>query len=178
LQEVLGSNFAGVPVKKPARNAPLVAHILARGHIDIKAVKMALYGFFVAAPLGHYLVGTLQKLFAGRTGTGARIGQILASNLIIAPIQTTAFLASMAVISGARTVHEVMRTVQAGFFSVIRVSWVVSPLSMTVAQNFLPVELWVPFFNFIQFVLGTYFNARVKQLRMAAIKRQEEESDE
>jgi peroxisomal membrane protein 2 len=178
LQEVLGSNFAGVPVKKPARNAPLVAHILARGHIDVKAVKMALYGFFVAAPLGHYLVGTLQRVFAGRTGTGARIGQILASNLLIAPIQTTAFLASMAVISGAKTIHEVMRTVQAGFFSVIRVSWVVSPLSMTVAQNFLPVELWVPFFNFIQFVLGTYFNARVKQLRMAAIKRQQEEGDE
>jgi peroxisomal membrane protein 2 len=88
LQEVLGSNIAAVPVKRPPKNAPVIAHILARGHIDIKAVKMALYGFFIAAPLGHYLVGALQKAFAGRTGTGARIGQILASNLIIAPIQT------------------------------------------------------------------------------------------
>jgi peroxisomal membrane protein 2 len=48
---------------------------------------MALYGFFISAPLGHFLVGALQKAFAGKTGTAAKIGQIVASNLLIAPIQ-------------------------------------------------------------------------------------------
>jgi len=79
---------------------------------------------------------------------------------------------------------------------------------MTVAQKFIPVEvltippsrkrllngfiqLWVPFFNAIQFVLGvrmcmhfffrlcsqsipiqTYFNMRVKALKMAAAKKE------
>jgi peroxisomal membrane protein 2 len=85
---VLGSNLAGVPVKKPAKDAPVIAHVLAQGHIDLKALKMAVYGFLVSAPLGHFLVGALQKGFAGKSGTSARIGQILASNLLVAPIQT------------------------------------------------------------------------------------------
>jgi len=50
---------------------------------------MALYGFFVSAPLGHFLVGLLQRAFAGKTGLKARLAQLLASNLLIAPIQTT-----------------------------------------------------------------------------------------
>jgi hypothetical protein len=62
---------------------------LARARIDSKAFKMALYGIFVSAPLGHLLVGLLQKAFAGKTGLKARLGQLLASNLLIAPIQVT-----------------------------------------------------------------------------------------
>jgi len=179
LQEVLGSNIAHMPVKKPAPNAPLLLQLLARSHIDMRAVKMAIYGFLVSAPLSHYLVGLLQKAFAGKTGTGAKIAQIVASNLLVAPIQTAAYLASLAVISGARSVDEVVNTVKAGFFSVIRITWITSPIALTIAQRFIPVELWVPFFNAVQFTLGTYFNARVKQLRLNALaKKVEKEKEE
>ena len=61
---------------------------LTAAHIDIKAVKMALYGFLVSAPLSHFLVSQLQKAFAGKTSGAAKLGQILANNLIVAPIQT------------------------------------------------------------------------------------------
>jgi hypothetical protein len=44
---------------------------------------MALYGMFVSAPLGHVLIGILQKIFAGRTSLKAKILQILVSNLIV-----------------------------------------------------------------------------------------------
>jgi hypothetical protein len=88
LQEVLGSNLAGMPVKRPSKDAPLLLHVLARSHVDVKALKMALYGFLVSAPIGHVLIGTLQKAFAGKTGMSAKIAQLLASNLLIAPIQT------------------------------------------------------------------------------------------
>ncbi|KAJ7357227.1 hypothetical protein DFH08DRAFT_851374 [Mycena albidolilacea] len=178
LQEVLGSNIAKMPVKRPARDAPVLVHLLARSHVDMRAVKMAIYGFLVSAPISHFLVGLLQKAFAGKTGTGAKIGQIVASNLLVAPIQTTAYLASMAVISGAKSVDEVLRTIKAGFFSVIRITWITSPIALTVAQRFVPIELWVPFFNAVQFVLGTYFNARVKQLRLAAVAKQAEKEKE
>jgi hypothetical protein len=81
----------------------------------------------------------MQKAFAGRTGTGAKIGQLLASNLLVAPVQTAgesvvlyiipsvrparfeAFLVSMSIINGAKSVDEVIKTVKGGFFSVIRV---------------------------------------------------------
>ncbi|KAF8213185.1 hypothetical protein K438DRAFT_1915362 [Mycena galopus ATCC 62051] len=178
LQEVLGSNIAKVPVKRPAPSAPLLLQLLARSHIDMRAVKMAIYGFLVSAPISHFLVGLLQKAFAGKTGTGAKIGQIVASNLLVAPVQTTAYLASMAVISGAKSVDEIISTIKAGFFSVIRITWITSPLALSFAQRFVPVEMWVPFFNAVQFVLGTYFNARVKQLRLAAAKNAEKENAE
>ncbi|KAJ7092587.1 hypothetical protein C8R44DRAFT_816069 [Mycena epipterygia] len=175
LQEVIGSNIAKMPVKKPAKNSSVLLHLLARMHIDIKAFKMALYGFLVSAPLSHFLVGTLQKAFAGRTGTGAKVAQIVASNLLVAPIQTTAYLACMAIISGAKTFDEVVNTIKAGFLPVIRITWITSPIALTIAQRFVPVELWVPFFNAVQFVLGTYFNARVKQLRLRSLKKDEKE---
>ncbi|KAJ7706315.1 hypothetical protein B0H17DRAFT_919255 [Mycena rosella] len=176
LQEVLGSNIAKMPVQKPASSAPVLLHLLARAHVDLRAVKMALYGFLVSAPLSHFLVGTLQKAFAGKTGTGAKIGQIVANNLLVAPIQTSAYLASMAVISGAKSVDEVVNTIKAGFFAVIRITWITSPIALTIAQRFIP--LWVPFFNLVQFTLGTYFNARVKQLRLAALAKKAEKEKE
>ncbi|KAF9244570.1 hypothetical protein BU15DRAFT_42043 [Melanogaster broomeanus] len=177
LQEVIGSNAAGLPPSPTSKDASPLAKALARTHIDTKALKMALYGFFVSAPLGHFLVGLLQRAFAGKVGLKYRLGQLLASNLLIAPIQTTAFLASMAVISGAKSAEEVVRTVKAGFFAVIRVNWIVSPIAMTIAQQFIPIELWVPFFNMIQFALGTIFNIKVKQMRLAAAKKEAEERE-
>lgn len=89
LQEVLGSNLAHLPVKRPSKDTPFLFHALANVHVDIKAVKMAIYGFLVSAPISHVLIGTLQKAFAGKTGAGAKIAQILASNLLISPIQTS-----------------------------------------------------------------------------------------
>ncbi|KAN0100507.1 Mitochondrial carrier domain containing protein [Tylopilus felleus] len=139
--EVIGSHAAGLPSHPTPKDASLLTKALARAHIDAKAFKMALYGFCVSAPLGHFLVGLLQKTFAGKVSLKHRLAQLLASNLLIAPIQTTAFLASMAVINGAKSVEDVIRTVKAGFLSVIRVNWVVSPLSMVIAQQFIPVEV-------------------------------------
>ena len=45
--------------------------------------KMAAYGAFVSAPMGHVLIGMLQWVFAGRTSLRAKILQILVSNLIV-----------------------------------------------------------------------------------------------
>ncbi|KJA29294.1 hypothetical protein HYPSUDRAFT_176102 [Hypholoma sublateritium FD-334 SS-4] len=176
LQEVLGSNLSGSPTNVPKDASPL-ARVLGNAHVNAKAIKMAIYGFLISAPLSHLLIGLLQKAFAGQTSARARIAQIVTSNLLISPIQTSTFLASMAVINGASSIDEVIKTVRAGFFSVLRISWVVSPLSMTIAQRFIPVELWVPFFNAIQFILGTYFNIRVKRLRLAALKKEKKDGE-
>lgn len=54
------------------------------GHYFTSRVpKMAVYGAFISAPLGHVLISILQKIFAGRTSLKAKILQILASNLIV-----------------------------------------------------------------------------------------------
>jgi len=173
LQEVLGSNLSGTPANV-SKGASAMVRSLQSVHLNVKAFKIAIYGFLVSAPLSHILVGLLQKAFAGKK----RVVQILANMLFVSPIQASVYLASMAVINGATSLDEVIKTVKAGFFSVVRVSWVVTPLSMTIAQYFIPVELWVPFFNAIQFVVGTYFNMRAKQLKLAILKKEEREKQE
>ncbi|CAI6310896.1 unnamed protein product [Periconia digitata] len=133
--------------------------------------KMALYGAFISAPLGHFLISILQKIFQGRKSLKAKILQILVSNLIISPIQNSVYLVSMALIAGARTYHQVKATVKAGFMPVMKVSWVVSPISLAFAQQFLPEHTWVPFFNIVGFIIGTYINAHTKKKRLAALRR-------
>jgi len=142
------------------------------GHYFTSRVpKMAAYGAFISAPLGHVLISILQKLFAGRTSLKAKILQILVSNLVIAPIQNSVYLVSMAIIAGARTIHQVHATWKAGFMPVMKVSWITSPLALAFAQKFLPEHTWVPFFNIIAFLIGTYVNSVTKKKRLAALRK-------
>ncbi|KAJ5506726.1 Mpv17/PMP22 [Penicillium expansum] len=122
-------------------------------------------------PLGHFLIGILQKIFAGRTSLKAKILQILVSNLIISPIQNSVYLTSMAIIAGARTIHQVRATVRAGFMPVMKVSWITSPLCLAFAQKFLPEHTWVPFFNIVGFFIGTYVNTHTKKKRLEALRK-------
>lgn len=142
------------------------------GHYFTSRVpKMAAYGAFISAPLGHVLISILQKLFAGRTSLKAKILQILVSNLVIAPIQNSVYLVSMAIIAGARSIHQVHATWKAGFMPVMKVSWITSPLALAFAQKFLPEHTWVPFFNIIAFLIGTYVNSVTKKKRLAALRK-------
>ncbi|KAL9137137.1 MAG: hypothetical protein Q9175_001649 [Cornicularia normoerica] len=142
------------------------------GHyVNSRVPKMAVYGAFISAPLGHFLISILQRMFSGRTSLTAKIMQILVSNLVIAPVQNTVYLASMAVIAGARTFHQIRATIRAGFMPVMKVSWVVSPLALAFAQKFLPEQTWVPFFNILAFVIGTWINSQTKKKRLQALRR-------
>jgi hypothetical protein len=54
------------------------------GHyFSSRVPKMAAYGAFISAPLGHMLISILQWLFAGRTSVKAKVLQILVSNLVV-----------------------------------------------------------------------------------------------
>ena len=65
--------------------ASWIAHDRSKhGHyVSARVPKMAVYGAFVSAPLGHVLISILQRLFSGRTSLKAKILQILVSNLIV-----------------------------------------------------------------------------------------------
>ncbi|KAK2035208.1 Mpv17/PMP22 family protein [Colletotrichum zoysiae] len=155
----------------------LIASFLAKdrnkhgNYFTSRVPKMAAYGALVSAPLGHFLIWALQKTFAGRTSLRAKIMQIIVSNLIIAPIQNTVYLTAMALIAGAKTYHQVRATVRVGFWKVMKVSWITSPLCLAFAQKFLPDQLWVPFFNLVAFIIGTYINTITKKKRLAALRK-------
>ncbi|KAK3356897.1 hypothetical protein B0T25DRAFT_450906 [Lasiosphaeria hispida] len=133
--------------------------------------KMAAYGALVSAPLGHALIWALQKAFKDRKSLRSKILQILVSNLVIAPIQNTVYLVAMALIAGAKNFHQVKATVRASFWKVMRVSWIASPVCLAFAQKFLPESTWLPFFNLVSFVIGTYINTVTKRKRLAALRK-------
>jgi len=172
LQEVLGSKIAGA-VPKVHKNASPLARNLASAYIDAKAIKMALYGFLVSAPLSHYLLGAIQRAFDGKTSSQDKIRQVIANNILISPIQVSVFLVSTAIINGATSLKDVIKTVKAGFLTTLSVTWVVSTVTTGVAQKFVPMELWFPFFNLVQFVLGIYMNVRLKTLEVKKKERDE-----
>ncbi|RVD80685.1 uncharacterized protein DFL_008579 [Arthrobotrys flagrans] len=140
-------------------------------YLTPRVPMMAIYGAFISAPLGHLLINVLQRAFRNRTSTRAKVLQILVSNFIVAPIQNVVYLASMAIIAGARKKENVKAMVRTGFFPVMKVSWITSPLALAFAQKFLPEHAWVPFFNLIGFIIGTYVNALTKKKRMAALEK-------
>jgi hypothetical protein len=89
----------------------------------------------------------------------------------VSPIQNVVYLTCMAIIAGARTLHQVRATIKAGFFPVMKVSWITSPLALAFAQKFLPEHTWVPFFNIVGFFIGTYVNTHTKRKRLEALRK-------
>lgn len=77
----------------------------------------------------------------------------------------------MSLVAGARTFHQVKATVRVSFWRVMRVSWVTSPICLAFAQYFLPEHTWVPFFNLVSFVIGTYINTIAKKKRLTALRK-------
>lgn len=88
-------------------------------------------------------------------GPSPLVAMIIASNLLVSPIQNTAYLASLAVINGANSLGAVIKFVKSALLGIMKISWTTSPVALVVAQKFLAPETWVPFFSFISFVLGT-----------------------
>lgn len=77
----------------------------------------------------------------------------------------------MSLIAGARTFHQVKATVRVSFWRVMRVSWITSPICLAFAQKFLPEHTWVPFFNLVSFIIGTYINTIAKKKRLTALRK-------
>ncbi|KAG0177529.1 hypothetical protein DFQ28_005839 [Apophysomyces sp. BC1034] len=139
-------------------------------HLDKKIIQMAVYGLCISGPLNHTLYEIMNKLFAGKTGTKVKVGQLLFSNLVISPIMNTVFITAMTVLAGQRSAVQIKTALRASLLNMQKISWVVSPLILIFAQKFLPQDTWVPFFNLIAFVFGTYMNTMIKRRRLKAEK--------
>ncbi|KAL1927678.1 hypothetical protein VTP01DRAFT_3499 [Rhizomucor pusillus] len=138
---------------------------------DVKRIlQMAVYGLLVSGPLNHLLYEIMNRLFAGKSPKQAKIGQLLFSNLVISPTMNSVYISVMTILAGARSFKQIKAAVRNGLLSMQKVSWVVSPIALIFAQNFLPQYTWVPFFNIVAFVFGTYMNTMIKKRRLQAEK--------
>ncbi|GAA5898636.1 hypothetical protein JCM6882_000885 [Rhodosporidiobolus microsporus] len=167
LSEIIAGHVSGSPppplsAKERTGIPPL--DILKRNH---KAIKLGLYGFFVSAPLGHTLLNILQRFFKGKTSTKSKLLMILCSNLFISPVLQSVYIVAMAVINGATTPAAIANAWKMSIWRVMKLSWVVSTVTMALAQKFLAPEIWVPFFTLCGQTVGTIINIQVKKRALA-----------
>jgi len=174
VSEVLIRHFAGAPPSKPLRkNASAWGRFLVWSKINGKAVKLALYGGLIAAPMSHFFVTTMHKAFAGRLRNGVQWHMIGTSMLFIAPIQIATYLTSLSYIENGPSKPAVKKTFKAAFVPAIIVTWLTAPPSLAYAQRNFPFEFEMPFFNIVQFFTGTLFGTITLKKKL----REEAEND-
>ena len=140
----------------------LIAAAISRSPADAsKALRMTLYGFFVSGPMGHFLYAGMESLFAGVEGAKAGLMKLLFSNLVITPIQNSSYLFALGLIAGASPL-KALQIVRQKLLSLMKISWVVSPLAQIFAFKQLEPRFYVPFFNFVAFIFGTVINIQAK----------------
>ncbi|CAO1637441.1 unnamed protein product [Parajaminaea phylloscopi] len=178
LAEVLAGRLAGIPTATPkaasSPSGPLssLQAILASVGINDRALKMFVYGWAISAPMGHVLVGALQKAFAGRNSAKDKIAQIIVSQLTVTVISNVVYLSCMAIVNGARSLDKIHAVLKAGLWRMLQISWLTSPAALAFAQGYLPPPLWEPFFTLLRFFMGVYFNTMAKRKQVALAKRE------
>ncbi|KAJ1896086.1 hypothetical protein LPJ66_004200 [Kickxella alabastrina] len=183
LQEEIAQRFSGVRANKAAaeRRAIFEGEPVKKSPIEYivnkRVLQFSLYGLFISGPLNHFLYEILNRVFANRPKTKLNTFlTILTQNLIISPILNSVFLAANAVIAGERSIESIVAVVRSRLLSMMKVSWVVFPCIQLFAARALPPLVWVPFFNLVAFIFGTYFNTQGK-IRALQAKRAKEDKD-
>lgn len=157
---------------------------------------MVIYGSLILTPISHTLYGVLNSVFSASAG-GKPLSfvmkclQIVSSLLTITPILSGIFTSWVSLnniykpeislkkgVDKQSIVKELQNMVysikvglKANYGKFLKSSVITNFSCLVIAQNFLPPELWVVFFNLVYFVLGTSQNIKVKM----ASKGKEEE---
>lgn len=184
LNEILATCFSGEYHTKQITifgKQRTVRHVLSP-----KIVLMIVYGAFIATPISHFYYNALNRVFRGKLSPKMKLAQLAASLSTLTPLLSAIYVSWLALINTyqasskdfATEMRRVLAVVKGGlknnFWLVYRTSAVTSLVALTAAQNFVPQELWVVFFNLIYFVVGTVQNTKIKiKQRDARLKKLE-----
>lgn len=172
LNEVIATSVSGEFQRSTVRIAGKTYTI--KHALSPKIVLMVVYGALLATPISHLLYAVLSRVFKGKVLPKWRVLQILASLSTITPTLSAVYVAWLALVNGyrpktsdvgkelARVWTVVKSALRNNFWLVYRMSATTSVVAITVAQKLLPPELWVVFFTFVYFVVGTVQNTRFK----------------
>lgn len=147
-----------------------------------KILTMIVYGSLIVTPITHNMYAALNKIFKGPNLSKAmKLLQIATSLCTVTPLVSAIYVSWLSIINDYdffklfrgksvdwnENFQEIKSIVINGlkknYFAVVRTSAMTSVVTLAFAQNFLKPEMWVVFFNFVYFVLGTIQNIRVKR---------------
>lgn len=135
---------------------------------------MVIYGALLSTPVAHYYYGFLNKVFGGKQSPRTKLLQLAVTLCTLSPFLSGVYVSWLSIINSYNFSSRGIRlelclllaVVKAGlrnnFWLVYRMSAVTSLIALTLAQNFVPPELWVVFTNFVYFIVGTVQNTKIK----------------
>lgn len=146
---------------------------------NFKVPLMIIYGFLISTPISHKLYGKLNNFIKPPLTPIKKIIQILLSLLIISPILNLITISFFTIINlnfneitgnlkikFKKIMKSILITINKNFINITKRSIITSPIIIAFAQNYLNPEIWVVFFSFCYFILGTYNNTIMKLINL------------
>lgn len=150
-----------------------------------KILTMIVYGSLIVTPITHNMYAGLNKLFGPNLSRAMKLLQIAASLSTVTPLVSAVYVSWLSIINNYNVANVVRRAardkavswsdnwdeirsivvdgLKKNYMAVVKTSAMTSIATLTIAQNFLRPEMWVVFFNFVYFIIGTVQNIRVKR---------------
>lgn len=127
-----------------------------------KMVLMLLYGGGVSTPISHYMYMVLNRLVRPSTRKG-KVTQLILQLTTIAPLLATLMIGYITWINSTKFNWKLIKkAIRENLLRMWRTNCGLNLFNMIIAQNWLPQDLWVSFFTFTFFILGTYQNTMLK----------------
>lgn len=172
LNELIASAISG-DVKKTEISI-LGAKVKVKHVLSARILQMVFYGACIATPISHNMYGVLNKFFKGKLSPKMKLVQLITSLCTVTPCLSAVYVAWLSFLNGYKSQgagfgQELKRFflvistgLKRSFLPIYKTSLGTTVVAMTIAQNFLPPELWVVFFSCVYFVVGTIQNTRFK----------------
>ncbi|ODV81462.1 uncharacterized protein CANTADRAFT_44216 [Suhomyces tanzawaensis NRRL Y-17324] len=181
LNEIISSVVTG-EFQKSTILGQKVHHVLSP-----KLVTMIIYGSLIATPLSHNLYKIINTIFKPPLSSGLKVLQILTLLSTVTPLLAATFTSWVSLLNGYKSkggsvseeISRAFAVIKAGLKSnyraILKSSLITSSVSLVIAQKFILPELWVVFFNFVYFIVGTLQNIKLKKAQKLARARAEKD---
>ncbi|KAH3678309.1 hypothetical protein WICMUC_001590 [Wickerhamomyces mucosus] len=145
--------------------------------ISIKLPLLALFAALIQTPISHYYYNFINKLSKQPLSNRGRLLQLITTLLTLSPIQCTLAVSFISLLNLkpspsirslifkdeiSRLKSTIVKALQDKLPSVLKSSWITTPIVLSICQNYLKPEYWVVFNNLIFFILGTGQNTYLK----------------
>ncbi|KAJ3336807.1 hypothetical protein HDU93_002122 [Gonapodya sp. JEL0774] len=122
-----------------------------------RTIRLASFGFLVAAPFTHYWYILLDRMFGPAMTLRPAILKVAVDQTIMAPISTTVFFTFHGIVQGWNA-RRIEAKLQSDLWPTLVANWAVWPAALSVSFRFVPLDLRVLWMNVVGLGWTTYLS--------------------
>ncbi|KXS10767.1 hypothetical protein M427DRAFT_115543 [Gonapodya prolifera JEL478] len=123
----------------------------------VRTLRLASYGFFVAAPMSHFWYIILDHLVGHGTDISVALAKVAIDQILMAPFSVNLFFTYQGLLQGW-TARRIRATLARDVWPTLVTSWAVWPIVQMVSFMFVPADLRVLWVNVIGLGWNTYLS--------------------